>query len=249
MGISAAAFLGVVRSGRAAVENISVFMRIIVPVVLTGLASCGAVISAGAFEAILIGVTETVEWALEVVFIPLIMMAAAMNIVNNLSEKLNVDKLAGLMNKAVKWGMGIMLTVFVGITGLQGIASGGADGLTVKVTTFAASNLIPVVGGILSESVETVMNCSIVIKNSVGVAGIMLVILIAVIPLTRAAANLILFRLCAAIIQPIADKRIVKCLSEMADSVSCIFSIIAAVAIMFVIILTIIIGVGNSVFT
>ena len=165
---------------------------------------------------------------------------------NNLSEKVNAEKLVQLLNKTVKWGLGIMLTLFVGVTGLQSIASGGADGLTVKVTKFAASNLIPVVGGILSESVETVMNCSIVIKNSVGVVGIILVALIAVIPLAKVAACLILFRLCAAVIQPVADKKIVKCVSELADSVSCVFSMITAVTVMFVIILTIIIIFGNS---
>lgn len=245
-GIAAAAFLDVIQCCRSVTENISVFMRVIVPVVMAGLVSSGAVVSATSFEALLIGVIEVTEWIIETLFIPLLMMAAAMNIVNNLSERLQADKLVQLMNKAVKWGLGILLTVFVGITGLQGIAAGSADGLTVKVTKFAASNLIPVVGGILSESVETVMNCSVVIKNSVGVTGIVLVILIAVMPLMKVAACLIMFRLCAAVIQPVSDKKIVKCISELADSVSCVFSMITAVTVMFVIILTIVINIGNT---
>ncbi len=245
-GIAAAAFFEVVKCGQNAVENISVFMRMIVPVVLVSLASGGAVISATAFEAVLVGVIEITEWVIEKAFVPMLMMSAAVNIVNNLSDKINAGKLVQLLNKAVKWGLGIMLTLFVGVTGLQSIASCGADGLTVKVTKFAASNLIPVVGGILSESVETVMNCSIVIKNSVGILGVVVVALIAVIPLAKVAACLIMFRMCAAVIQPIADKKIVKCISELADSVSCVFSMTVAITVMFIIILTIMINVGNS---
>lgn len=245
-GIGAAAFFEVVKCGQTVIENISVFMKALVPVVLACLASGGAVISATAFEAVLMAVIEITEWIIETIFLPILMMTAALNIVNNMSERLSAEKLVQTMNKTVKWGLGILLTLFVGITGLQGIAAGGADGLTVKVTRFAAANLIPVVGGVLSETVETVMNCSIVIKNSVGIIGIIIVVLVSAVPIIKTAACLILFRLSASVIQPISDKKIVKCISELADSVSCVLSMMVAVTIMFIIILTITINVSNS---
>ncbi len=246
-GVAAAAFLEVVKGSQNLIENIAIFMRTIIPVALVSLMSSGAVISATVFETTMIGVINITEWLIEKIFLPLVMMTAALNIVNNISEKMSAEKLVGLMNKIVKWGLGILLTLFVGITGLQGIASGGADGLTVKVTRFVAANLIPVVGGILSETVETVMNCSIVIKNSIGVAGIIIVVLIAAIPIIKTTACLLLFRMCAAIAQPISDKKIVKCISELGDSISCVLSMMLTVVIMFIILLTIVINVGNSV--
>ena len=54
-----------------------------------------------------------------------------------------------------------------------------------------------------------------------------------------------MFRLCAAVLQPISDKRIVKCISEIADSVSAVFGLVATVTVMFVILLTIIINIGK----
>lgn len=245
-GVGAAAFFEVVKCGHTVIENISVFMKTLVPVVLACLVSGGAVISATAFETVLMAVIEITEWVIETIFLPILMMTAALNIVNNMSERLNAEKLVQAMNKTVKWGLGILLTLFVGITGLQGIATGGADGLTVKVTRFAAANLIPVVGGVLSETVETVMNCSIVIKNSVGIIGIIIVVLVSLFPIIKTAACLIMFRLSAAVIQPISDKKIVKCISELADSVSCVLSMMVAVTIMFIIIITITINVSNS---
>ncbi len=245
-GIAATAFIETVRCGQGAIQNIAVFMRGLVPVALASLATGGAVISATTFEIILMSVIEITELAVEKLFLPMVMMSAALNIANNISKTLNAEKLVQLLNRTVKWGIGIMMTVFVGITGLQGIASGSADGLTVKVTKFAASNLIPMVGGILAETVETVMNCSVVIKNAIGVIGIVTVIVLAVLPIVKVAACLIIFRICAAIIQPISDVRCGKCVSELGDSVSAVLGMITAVVVMFVIILTIIINIGNS---
>ena len=240
-GISSAALLEVVGCGKMLVQNISVFMRMLVPVIMVSLVSSGAPVTATTFELVMVGIIELTEWVVEVFFIPMLMMSAALSIVNNLSETMEAGKLIQFMNKTIKWGIGIVMTVFVGVMNLQGIVSGSADGLAVKITKFATSNLIPVVGGALAETVETVINCGAVIKNSVGVLGIIMVVLMAAIPLLKTAACLIMFRLCAAVLQPIADKRIVKSVSDISDSVSGIFGLVAALTVMFVIMLTIII--------
>jgi len=244
-GISAAAFLEVIDYGQRAIENMSIFMQTIIPLMLMTLVSCGAVISASVFEPVMIVIIELTVHLIKNIFIPLVIMSAAIQLVNNLSDKLKIDKLIGLINKSVKWGLGICLTVFVGIVGIQGVASGTVSGMGIKVSKFAASNLIPIVGGILSESVETVMNCSLVIKNSLGVVGIIILILITVMPLIKLGASLIIFRITAALAEPVADIKIVKCISGLANSISVMFSIVASVSIMFIVILTIVINVGN----
>ncbi len=245
-GIAATAFFETVKCGRIIIENISVFMRILIPVSLASLASSGAVVSATTFEIVLMSVIGICEFAVEKFFFPIVMMSTALNIASNISNVLKADKLVGLLNKTVKWGLGIMLTLFVGITGIQGVAAGTADGLKVKVTKFATANLIPVVGGILAETVETVMNCSVVIKNAVGIAGIISVIAVTVIPILKISACLILFRLCAAVVQPISDPRYVKCITELGDSVSSVLAMAVSLVVMFVIILTILINIGNT---
>lgn len=246
VGISAAAFFEVVGLGKTLISNLSLFMRTMAPVALVTLVASGAVVSAASFELIFMGVIEIAEWMLETIFVPLILITAALSMASNLSQNMNAEKLVQFMNKTTKWGIGIVMTIFVGVMGLQGIVSGSADGLTVKVTKFAAGNLIPLVGGALSETVETVMNCSVVIKNAVGVAGIIMVVLIVAVPVIKVSSCLIMFRLCAALLQPVCDKRIVKCMSELADSMSAVFGMMMVVSVMFIIMLTIIINVGNS---
>ncbi len=245
-GIMASAFIETIRCASGAIGNIAVFLRGLVPVTLASLAVSGAAISATTFEVVLMSVIEITEIAVEKFFFPLVMMSAALSIANNISKNINAEKLVQLLTKTVKWGIGIMMTVFVGITGLQGIAAGSADGLSVKVTKFMTANLIPMVGGLLAETVETVMNCSVVIKNAVGIVGIVVIVIITALPLIKVGACLIIFRVCAALIQPIGDEKSVKCVTELGDSISAVLGMTTAVAVMFVIILTIVINIGNT---
>ena len=245
-GVASAAFFDAAGCVSRSVGNIAAFMKIVVPVVITTLLTSGAVVSASVFEPVLISITEIAVLVIQTLFIPLVMICAAMNMVGGMSERFKIQKMVKFMNQCIKWGLSIMLTVFVGAAGIQSIASAGADGLTVKLTRFAASNLIPVVGGILSESVETVMNCSVLIKNSVGVLGVICLVVIAAGPLLKIAAVLIIFRLTAAVAEPVSEPRVVQCLSELANSLSVLFSMLAAATVMFVIVLTIVINAGNT---
>ncbi len=245
-GIASTAFYDIALCAGRAIENIGFFMRVIVPVMITLLMTSGAVISASTLEPAFLSIAEIAVWVIETVFIPSVMLSAALNIVNGISDRFKTDRMVKLLNNSVKWGLTIMLTIFVSLAGLKSIAASGADGLTVKLGKFATSNLIPMIGGVLAESVETVMNCSVVIKNSVGVLGVICLIVVALGPVMKIAAMLILFRITAAVAEPVSEERIVVCISRLADSVSVLFSMLTAVVIMFIMVVTIIINSGNT---
>lgn len=245
-GIASAAFYEAALCASQAIENVAVFMRFIVPVLVTTLLTSGAAISAQTLEPTLLAIVEVAVWVIETVFIPGVMISTALNIVNGMSDKFKTDRMVKLLNSAVKWGLSVMLTVFVSLAGLKSIASAGADGIAVKLSKFAASNLIPMIGGILAESVETVLNCSVVIKNSVGILGIICLILIALRPVLKLGALLIIFRITAAVAEPVSEPKLITCISRLGDSISVLFSMIAAVTVMFVIVMTIMINAGSS---
>ncbi len=245
-GIAAAAFFEAAECASETVSNIAFFMRILVPVMITALITGGAIISASTLEPVLLSIVEAAVWIIDAVFVPAVMLSTALNIVNGMSDKFKTDRMVTLLNNSVKWGLSVMLTVFVSLAGINSIAASGVDGLTVKLSKFAASNLIPMVGGILSESVETVMSCSVVIKNSVGILGVICLIAIALRPALKLAAILILFRITAAVAEPVSEPKIIACLSRLAGSVSALFSMIAAVTIMFIMVVTIMINAGSN---
>ncbi len=245
-GICTAAFLEIMECAQGAIDNILIVARLVVPVVVTSLAVSGAITSAAVFQPMLLGIIEVALMVIDKIFIPVLMLFTSLNVVNCISDKLNAQKMVDFLGKIVKWGLSVLLTIFVGTAGLQSLATGSADGLSVKITKYAASNLIPVVGGILSETVETVMNCSVIIKNAVGIAGIIILISAILMPIIKISACLIVLRITAALIQPVSEERVVRCISGVADSVGLVFAILAAVTVMFIIILTIMLNAGNA---
>lgn len=245
-GIAATAFYDAAGSAVRVTESIGFFMRVIVPVMITLLMTSGAIISATALEPTLLSIVEIGVWVIENIFVPLVMISTALNIVNGMSDKFKTEKMVKFMNNTVRWGLTVMMTIFVSLAGLKSIASSGVDGLTIKLSKFVTANLVPMVGGILAESVETVMNCSVVIKNSVGIFGIICLGLIAIRPALKLGAMLLLFRITAAIAEPVSDEKVVGCLSKIGDSVSVLFSMIVAVVVMFVMVVTIVLNAGNT---
>ncbi len=245
-GVAATAFYQTADCVTKGIADMARFMEMMVPVVITTLVTSGAVVSASVFEPLLLSVVGIGVKAVQSVFIPVVMTSTAMSLASGASEQFKIQKLIKFMNQCVKWGLSVMLTVFVTVSGLQSITGSGVDGISVKLTKFAAANLIPVVGGILAESVETVMNCSVVIKNSVGVLGILCLIVIGVTPLLKVASILIVFRLTAAVAEPVSEPKMITCLTQLANGVAVLFSMLAAVTVMFVVVLTVVIYAGNT---
>ncbi len=228
------------------VSSLSIFLKSLFPVMILTLYSSGCITSTMVFRPILAAVVSLSTHIIEKVLIPATVLSFAVTVSDCLAEKVKADKFAGLMTKTVKWVLACMLTIFTGVIGLQSVASSTFDGLSVKLTKLATANLVPVVGGLLSETVETIMGCSVVIKNSVGICGILAVIYICLVPLIRIGVNVIFLRFTAAVMQPVSDERVIKCISSAADILSLLFGIVASLCVMFVLIITILINMGNS---
>ena len=83
------------------------------------------------------------------IVIPFSLISIALNIISNVSEKIQINRLSKYFNSISIWILGVILTLFVGVTSLEGSITSGVDGLTVKTTKAAVSSVIPVVGKIL----------------------------------------------------------------------------------------------------
>ena len=86
--------------------------------------------------------------------------------------------------------------------------SSSVDGLTSKTAKAAVSNFIPVVGKIMGDTVETVIGCSNILKNSVGAIGIIIVLGIVLAPIIKIFVLWISFQLTSALCEAVADVKI-----------------------------------------
>lgn len=150
------------------------------------------------------------------------------------------------MNSSVVWTLGIILTIFVGVLSLEGTLTSSVDGITAKTAKAAVSSLIPIVGKILGDTVDSVLGCGLVLKNAVGIVGVIVVIGICVGPVIKLATLSITYSLASSIIEPIADSKIVKLLNEMSGIFKLILAILCSVSVLLIIGTTLAIKISNS---
>jgi stage III sporulation protein AE len=85
----------------------------------------------------------------------------------------------------------------------------------------------------------------LILKNAIGIAGLIIIVLICFIPVVKIMALITIYRLTGAIIEPVSDKRIVQCITDLGNSLTLIFAMVVSVAVMFLLSITIVIGAGN----
>ena len=147
------------------------------------------------------------------------------------------------------WILGIVLTVFVCTLSIEGTLSSSVDGLTSKTAKAAVSTFIPIVGKVMGDTVDTVIGCANLLKNAVGVVGVIILFGIVVIPIIKVTVMWALIRLLAAVCETVADEKIVKLFDSIADSYKLLFGILISVSVMFIVGITIVLRITNVITT
>lgn len=228
------------------INNLVGFMNSLIPILITLMLTTGNIASAGIIEPIILFIITFIGNFITSVLIPFVLIANVLGIVSKVSDRVQVDKLSKFFNSSVAWVLGIVLTIFVGVLSVEGSLSSTVDGITAKTAKAAVTNFIPVVGKILGDAVDTVIGCSNVLKNAVGIIGVIVILCICVGPIIKLAVLMALYYLASAVCQPIADERIVKLLDQMGDTFKMLLAIMCSVSVMLIVGTTLVIKITNS---
>lgn len=243
--ITIKSFVIAINLGRHTIDTMVTFMQALMPILLGILIAMGGITSSAFFHPVLLGSIGFIGTIIKSVVLPLIFFSAILAIVNNLSSKVQVTKLANLLKQSAVIILGFILTVFVGIISIQGVAASTVDGVTIRTAKFAVDKFIPIVGRFLSDAMDTVIGYSLLLKNSIGVIGLLAIFIICLVPMIKIIALIAIYKLSSAIVEPIAQNQLADCLNQMSNSLVLIFATVSSVAIMFFITITIIVGAGN----
>jgi stage III sporulation protein AE len=231
--------------GKEAVDNMVNFMEIMLPPMLGLLIAVGGTTTSVMFNPLIIGTVNIVGTVIRGTIFPLIFFSFIIGLLSKISDKIQFGRLAELIRGAAVTIIGIALTVFIGVISMYGVAS-KVDGVTIRTAKFAVDKFIPIIGKFLSDAVETVVGCSAILKNAVGVIGLFALFLICIIPVMKIISIIFLYKLTIAIIEPISGQKEIECLNEVSKSLTLILASILSVATMFFITITIIIEAGNA---
>jgi len=243
--IAIGSFALAINTGRELVDQMVSFMQAIMPLLLTLLVAMGGVASAAIFHPVILISLTIIGTLTKNVVLPLIFFSAVLGIADNLSANFKVSRLAGLLKTVAMGLLGIFSTIFLGILAIQGVAGAVGDGVTLRTAKFAINAFIPVVGGMFSDALESVISSSLLIKNAAGIAGMISILLIMGLPMLKIISLSFIYKLAGALVQPVAEGQVVDCLNEMGSSLILVFAAVGVVGLLFFFSITVLIGVGN----
>lgn len=238
-------FHQVTSTGKAAIEQMVNFIYALLPVLITLIASVGSISTATITHPIVFASLSLISSMTVNVVFPLIYFSAVLTIVNHITDQFQVTRLAKLIKELSLGLLGLFLTIFIGVLSIQGVAGAVADGVGLRTAKFLTGSFVPVVGRAFSDAIEAVIGTSLLLKNAVSLIGVIVIVAICLLPAVKILSMALIYRLAAAIIQPFGGGNIPDMLESLASVLFTVFGAVAAVGLMFFMVVTIIAGLGN----
>lgn len=189
---------------------------------------CAMDIGAGAAgAAVFITITQTVGILLSKIFLPLAIVYAAVGICSSVTERFNLEGVKGMVRFIFTWGLGIMMIGFSCAATLSGALTGAKVSMAGRTLKYTGA-MVPVVGRYLAESADMVFAGASVLKGTAGVAAAVGIITVAAVPCIKMVMYVLVYRLAAILIRPVADDKVTKMVNTAGDA----FTMIAGVTIL-----------------
>ncbi|BBH21117.1 stage III sporulation protein AE [Paenibacillus baekrokdamisoli] len=229
-----------------AITGMIQFMMAMVPLLLTLLATMGSVVTVSVLHPLIIFMIHAVGTVIYTLVFPLLFFSAVLHIASAISDKFKVTQLANVLRNFSVGLMGVMLTVFLGVISVQGATGSVTDGVTMRTAKFITGNFVPVIGRTFSDAADTVMSASLLVKNAIGLAGVVILLFLCAFPAIKILTLALIYNVSAAVLQPLGDSPIVGCLQTIGKTLIYVFAALAAVGLMFFLAVTIILTAGNA---
>lgn len=215
------------------------FMKVLCPIYFLAVAIAKGSVSSVAFYNIALLLIFLIELVILKFLIPVIHIYIMIKFLDFLSDEEYLSKFSELIELAVAWTLKALLACVVGLNVIQGLLAPAID--TVKQSALTKSaEAIPGVGDALGGVAEVVLGTAVLVKNGIGTAGAVICICICVVPVVQIAVLTFLYKITAAFIQPISDKRMVQCISSVGEGCQMLLKSIFTVAVLFLLTIAIV---------
>lgn len=218
VGILSAVFADTYIAARDFLEDIMRCVDVMTPVMvavtaITGADAWGAALTPG--SAI---VTDMIQSLFSGAGLTLIAAAAVTAAVGNLSKSVSLKRLHGLVKQTIQWGIGFLMTGFMGMLNIQGKLAAGRDSVTVRSVRYTVESVIPMIGGNVADSLGSVIASASTIRNAVGAAGLIVLICRCIGPLIGIGMEMMLMKLLSALTEPLGDETMTSMLGQFGDA-------------------------------
>lgn len=140
--------------------------------------------------------------------------------------RLKLGRLASAARSFAKWILTTAVTAYLAMMSTGGLLSGAYDGAAIRGAKLAVDRLIPIVGGKVAGTLESLAASASVVRGAVGVAGFVVLALLCARPVAAALTAMAGLKLLAAALEPVGDET----MARLMDAFSAAYALLAAAA-------------------
>ena len=243
--LTVAAFDVVIQWVESGIRNITAFMGVFYPVYFLAVAVAKGSVTGVAFYNLVLFLIYAVEIIIGNVLLPMVRVYMIIRVLNFLGPEDMLGKLSEFLELIIRWTLKTALACVIGANLIQGMISPAID--TVKRSTMLkGAEAIPGVGNLLGGMTEVALGTAVLVKNGIGMTGAVICIALCVIPLVQTAGTALLYKLAAAVIQPVSDERVAGCVEAVGEGCQILLQIVFTVGVLFLLTIAIVAAVTNA---
>ena len=221
--------------GSQTVNELSEYSKLLLPVMTGALAAQGGLTASAALytgTTVFVGI---LTWLITHIVTPLLYALSAVSIaVSALGGEL-LKELEKFIKWLMLWMLKLTIYIFTGYLGITGVVSGTTDAATLKATKLAVSGVIPVVGNIISDASDAVIQSAAVLKNTAGVYGIWAITVILAEPFITVGIHYLLLKFTASVCAVFGKGGAAALVKRFSSLLGYILGLIGSVCIMLLI--------------
>ena len=221
--------------GTEALDHMAVFSKVLLPTVTAAAAAAGSPSGAVARQLATMLFSDVLITLITRLLLPLVYAYIAACVAYAAVGNEGLKRISGALKWVVTAVLTTVLLVFVGYLTVSGVIAGSADAVTVKAAKFTMSSLVPVVGGILSDAAETVLAGAGILKNAVGVFGMLAVLAMCVAPFLQLGIHYLAYKAAAALSATVSGGRVAGLIDQIGGAFGLVLGMTGSCALLLLI--------------
>lgn len=226
---------GVISQGMSAVETTSDFMLALIPVLAGIITAAGNPTLALTYGSFAMAAAQAAAQTAGNIIMPLCGAFSAFGVSASLSPELKLTKLADMIKKLTIGVLSFVAAAFSAVLGLKSLLAGSADTLASKGIKLALSSVVPIVGGALSDAYSSIIGSVSLLKSTVGVFGVIAVVMIDLPVVLQLTARIILLKLLGVLSSSMGDDTTGEVLDTLSSALTVINAAVIFTAALFII--------------
>lgn len=221
--------------GRESMENMQTFSKVLLPSVAAATAAAGAPGAAVAKQLATILFSDCLITLINQLLLPLCFAYIAASVAYAAVGNEGLKRIGNFLKWMVHTMLGAFLLAFIGYLNISGAIAGSADATTIKAAKFTVSNMVPVVGGILSDAAETVLAGASMLRSAIGVFGMFTVLAMCLMPFLHLGAHYLAYKATSALAATVADARTAGLIDAIGSAFGMVLGMTASCAMLLII--------------